>query len=102
MVVLAGWVLSSHTDELSGLDQVLRRLDWWWVVAAAGAEFLSFVSFARLQAGLLRAGLRLGLSPQRIDIRALSHIVSVRAGSQAQVSISLQADRVVGSPASVR
>jgi hypothetical protein len=56
MVVLAGWVLSSHTDELSGLDQVLRRLDWWWVVAAASAEFLAFVSFARLQSGLLRVG----------------------------------------------
>ena len=56
VVVLAGWVLSSHTDELSGLGQVLRSLDWWWVVAAVGAEFLSFVSFARLQAGLLKVG----------------------------------------------
>jgi uncharacterized protein (TIRG00374 family) len=56
VVVLAGWVLSSPTDELSGLGQVLRSLDWWWVVAAVGAEFLSFVSFARLQAGLLKVG----------------------------------------------
>jgi uncharacterized protein (TIRG00374 family) len=56
MVVLAGWVLSSHTDELSGLGQALRTLDWWWVLVAASAEFLSFVSFSRLQAGLLKAG----------------------------------------------
>ena len=57
VVVLAGWVLSSHTDELSGLGQVLDAA-WTgaWVVAAVGAEFLSFVSFARLQAGLLKVG----------------------------------------------
>ena len=56
LVLLAAWVLSSHTDELSGLSGVLRRLDWWWVIAAVVAEFLSFVSFAGMQIGLLGFG----------------------------------------------
>ena len=56
VVGLAVWVLSSHTDELSGLGGVLRRLNWWWLAAAVGAEFLSFVSFAAMQYGLLGFG----------------------------------------------
>jgi len=45
------WVLSSHTDELSGLSGVLHRLNWWWLSAAVVAEILSFISFACLQYG---------------------------------------------------
>jgi putative heme transporter len=56
VVALAAWVLSSHTDELSGLGGVLRRLNWWWLTASVGAELLSFVSFAAMQFGLLGFG----------------------------------------------
>ena len=56
LVGLAVWVLSSHTDELSGLGGVLGRLNWWWLMAAVAAEFLSFVSFAGMQYGLLGFG----------------------------------------------
>lgn len=55
-VALAVWVLSSHTDELSGLGGVFSRLNWWWLSAAVVAEFLSFVSFASMQYGLLGFG----------------------------------------------
>ena len=53
---LAVWVLSSHTDELSGIGGVLGHLHWGWVPAAMAAEFLSFVSFAAMQYGLLGVG----------------------------------------------
>jgi uncharacterized protein (TIRG00374 family) len=56
VVALAVWVLSSHTDELSGLGSVLTRLNWGWLSAAVGAEFLSFASFAAMQYGLLGFG----------------------------------------------
>ena len=56
LVALAAWVLSSHTDELSGLGGVLRRLNWWWLSTAVVAELLSFVSFAGMQFRLLGFG----------------------------------------------
>ena len=56
VVGVALWALSSHTDELSGLSQVLRTLNWFWVLMAIAAEFLSFVSFAWMQRTLLGCG----------------------------------------------
>ncbi len=56
VVVLAVWVLASHTDELSGLSEVFQDLNWWWVPAAVLAEVASFVSFAGMQYELLRCG----------------------------------------------
>ena len=56
VVGLALWALSSHTSELSGLGQVLATLNWFWVLMAVAAEFLSFVSFAGMQRALLGAG----------------------------------------------
>jgi len=50
------WVLASHRDELSGLSEVFRTLNWWWVPTAVLAETLSFVCFAGLQYELLRSG----------------------------------------------
>ncbi len=55
-VALAVWVLSSHTDELSGLSGVFRTLNWWWLGAGMVAEVLSYVCFAAMQFGLLRVG----------------------------------------------
>lgn len=57
---IAVWVLSSHTDELSGVPQTLENLNWWWVPPALLAELGSFFCFAGMQYGLLRAG---GLVP---------------------------------------
>jgi putative heme transporter len=52
-VAIAAWVLSSHTDELSGITAVFDHLNWWWVPAAVTAEALSFVSFAVMEYQLL-------------------------------------------------
>ncbi len=56
VLALAVWALSSHTDELSGIGGVVGHLHWAWVPAAMVAEFLSFVSFAAMQYGLLGVG----------------------------------------------
>jgi uncharacterized protein (TIRG00374 family) len=56
VVALAVWVLSAHTDELSGLPGVFEKLNWWWLSAAVAAEVLSFVSFAAMQRWLLKVG----------------------------------------------
>jgi putative heme transporter len=53
---LAVWILSSHTDELSGLPQAFETLDWWWIPIAVAAEGLSFVAFAGMQYALLQSG----------------------------------------------
>jgi hypothetical protein len=52
-VIIAAWVLSSHTDELSGITTVFDHLNWWWVPAAVTAEALSFVSFTAMEYQLL-------------------------------------------------
>ncbi|HWD53055.1 MAG TPA: lysylphosphatidylglycerol synthase transmembrane domain-containing protein, partial [Acidimicrobiales bacterium] len=57
---IALWVLSSHTDELSGVPQTLENLNWWWAPPALLAELASFVCFAGMQYSLLDAG---GLRP---------------------------------------
>ncbi len=56
IVALAAWVLASHTDELSGLQEVFTDLNWWWVPAAVLAEVASFVCFAGMQLELLKCG----------------------------------------------
>jgi hypothetical protein len=53
---VAVYVLSSHTDELSGLSKVFAHLRWEWIPPALGVEFLSFVCFAGMQASLLKSG----------------------------------------------
>jgi putative heme transporter len=52
-VAIAAWVLSSHTDELSGITTIFDHLNWWWVPAAVAAEALSFVCFAVMEYQLL-------------------------------------------------
>jgi hypothetical protein len=56
IAALVLWVLASHRDELSGLSEVFRTLNWWWVPPAVAAEALSFVCFAGMQYELLRSG----------------------------------------------
>ncbi len=53
---LAIWVLADQTDELSQIGQILGHLNVWWIVAASLLELCSFLSFARMQHRLLRAG----------------------------------------------
>ncbi len=55
-VAIAVWVLSSHTDELSGITGVFDHVNWWWILAAVGAEVLSFISFTAMEYQLLSAG----------------------------------------------
>jgi putative heme transporter len=56
VLVLAVWVLSSHTDELSGLSTALDNLNWWWIPLALVAEALSFVCFTGMEQKLLTSG----------------------------------------------
>ncbi len=55
-VAVAVWVLSSHTDELSGITTVFGHLNWWWVPAAVAAEALSLASFTAVEYELLTTG----------------------------------------------
>jgi uncharacterized membrane protein YbhN (UPF0104 family) len=56
LLAISLWVLSSHTDELSGLSHVFDTLEWWWVPPALLAEFGSFVCFAGMQYSILKSG----------------------------------------------
>ena len=78
VVALAAWVLSSHTDELSGLGTVLRRLNWWWLATAVVAEFFSFVSLAAMQFGLLGFG---GLAAPRWSLLKTTFAAQALANS---------------------
>ena len=62
MLAVALWILSAHTNELSGLSNVFGKLDWWWIPAAVAAEGMSFVAFTGMQYKLLQSG---GLTPPR-------------------------------------
>ncbi|HWE69659.1 MAG TPA: lysylphosphatidylglycerol synthase transmembrane domain-containing protein [Acidimicrobiales bacterium] len=56
VLALAIWVLSSHTNELSGVPTTLEHLNWWWVPPAILAEMGSFACFAGMQYTLLKSG----------------------------------------------
>jgi uncharacterized protein (TIRG00374 family) len=56
ILALAIWVLTSHTNELSGVPSTLEHLNWWWVPPAVLAETASFVCFAGMQFTLLKSG----------------------------------------------
>lgn len=56
LVVVAVWVLSSHTDELSGISQTFDHLDWRWVIVAVLAEVVSFFCFTAMEYELLESG----------------------------------------------
>lgn len=81
LLVLAVEELSGHRGELSGLDQVLGDLRWWWLLPATVAEAASLVAFVGIQQTLLRAG---GVSPPARPLTA------VTVGSQA-ISTTLPA-----------
>ncbi len=53
---LVAWVLSSHTDELSGLSSIFDHLRWGWLVPAVVVEGASFVSLALVERRLLATG----------------------------------------------
>jgi uncharacterized protein (TIRG00374 family) len=58
-LALAGvalWVIAGKADELSGASDYLVHLRWGFVVAALGAEAVSYVAFATLQRRLLLVG----------------------------------------------
>lgn len=55
-VGVAAWVISGKTDELSGASGYLEHLRWYWVVVAAAAEAVSYLSLASLQRRLLWSG----------------------------------------------
>lgn len=56
VLAAAVWVLSSHTDELSGITGVFARLNWWWIPLAVVAEALSLGSFSVMEYRLLESG----------------------------------------------
>lgn len=56
LAVLALWAVLGKRGELSGASHYLSHMRWGWVVLAAGAEAVSYVSFAAMQRRLLAAG----------------------------------------------
>ncbi len=50
------WVLSSHTDELSGIGSIFDHLRWAWLIPAVAVEGGSYVSLALVQRRLLATG----------------------------------------------
>jgi len=77
VAALVVWVLSSHTDELSGLSSIARHFSWGWLIPAALAEAGSYLALAVLQRRLLRVG----------EVRApLPTLVAVTLASQAIVN----------------
>jgi uncharacterized protein (TIRG00374 family) len=54
--VVVFWVLSSHTDELSGAESIFDHLRWAWLVPALLVEAGSYVSLALVQRRLLATG----------------------------------------------
>ncbi len=78
------WVLSSHTDELSGITTVFDHLNWWWVPGAVAAEALSFVSFTMMEYQLLTTsgGVRPPLFPLfRMTVASQALTNSLPAGN---------------------
>jgi putative heme transporter len=55
-VGVAAWVVSGKTQELTGVGDYLDHLRWWWLIAATGAELVSYAALSSLQRRLLRAG----------------------------------------------
>lgn len=53
---LVVWVLSSHTDELSGISSIFGHMSWGWLIPAVVVEGASFVSLAIVQRRLLATG----------------------------------------------
>ncbi|GEM_PF-330378 len=56
IAALVIWVLSGHTDELTGIDGIFSHLRWPWLIPALVVETGSLGAFALLQHRLLRAG----------------------------------------------
>jgi hypothetical protein len=54
--VLVVWVLSSHTDELSGAASIFDHLRWGWLLPAVLVEGVSYLSLALVQRRLLATG----------------------------------------------
>lgn len=50
------WVLSSHTDELSGITSVFGHLTWAWLLPAVLFEANSYLSLALVERRLLATG----------------------------------------------
>lgn len=69
VLAVAVWVLSSHTDELSGITEVFGHLNWWWIPPAVAAETLSFVSFTFMEYELLDNG---GVTPPPFPLFRMS------------------------------
>src|SRR4051794_21303478 len=53
---LVTMMVIARRDELARIITLLRRANWSWVAAAAGAEAVSFLALAAIQQLLLRAG----------------------------------------------
>ena len=53
---LVAWVLSSHTDELTGIGTVSDHLRWAWLLPAVVVEAASYLSLAIVQRRLLATG----------------------------------------------
>ncbi len=70
----AVWATTGKFDELRSASTFLNHLHWAWLVLAAVAEAVSYVSFAGMQRQLLRSG--------RVDVR-LTAMTGISVASNA-------------------
>jgi uncharacterized membrane protein YbhN (UPF0104 family) len=78
VLALAVWVLSSHSDELSGVSAVFSHLRWWWLLPALAVEMASFVCFAGMEYDLLAAG---GLAAPKVPLLEMTFASQSMANS---------------------
>jgi uncharacterized protein (TIRG00374 family) len=56
VLALAVWVVTSHSNELTGISDVFSHLNWWWIAPAIVVEMFSFGCFTGMEYELLQAG----------------------------------------------
>jgi uncharacterized membrane protein YbhN (UPF0104 family) len=85
---LAVEVIVSNSAELTGAAEYLESANWAWILAAAGAEAVSYVAFTQLQRVLLASGgLRTGFGPMTAITLAGNAINSTLPGGGAFATV---------------
>jgi len=88
LAYLAVEVILSNSAELSGAAEYLERANWAWILAAAGAEVLSYAAFTQLQRVLLASGgLKTGMGPMAVITLAGNAINSTLPGGGAFATV---------------
>jgi putative heme transporter len=85
---LVAWVLSSHTDELSGIGSIFDHLRWAWLLPAVAVEGASYLSLALVQRRLLAiGGVRAPLATLSVLTLASQAIINSVPGGSAVATV---------------